>query len=708
MLYSTLYKKIQLTFLVLFFLSIVVLAFTQCSRIMLLFRKGSCMTYSSELKHLSTLFPNDPKIIQQRCDTALEQARHEIDAILAVEDQDRTFANTVLALDNASNKLGSTLSAVYSLQMLHPDAKLRQAVQAMIIKAQAFSVDYMSNNVELYRAVRYYADHQAKTEDLNAEEKRYLKETGEDFERAGLGLPTEQREEVKKLKKRLGEVSLTFATNINNDASKVCVAPEELAGVHATVVEMLEKDEQGFCLVGMDYPTYFAVMENCTVASTRQKIYEAFNTRAYPDNHQILDEMIALRDKLAQLLGYKSYAHLSIEDQMAKTPEAVHTFLDKLLEKSLPKYAEWVEFMKQHIPAGVSLNKEGNFNPWDMTFVVSQYKREHFAVDEEKIKEYFPVDYTLDQIFDIYQSFLGLSFKRVVVKDLWHEDVECIQVYKESGEVLGTLLLDLYPREGKYSHACKIGIVPCQEHKDGSYQAGIVLIVGNFPRAQKGKPALLKRSDVVTFFHEFGHAMHGLCGATQMAGYSGTSVKTDFVEVPSQMFEEWMYDTDMLKKVSKHYETGDPLDDQTIKSIQELKSFGKSYFVVRQSALSLFSLACFAEGASKDYKLLKKEIAERVSRKVEFGLIDTSVHMECAFGHLTGYDAKYYSYLWSKVFALDLFDHIKQHGLLNKTLGKQLRDEVLGKGGSEEPEVLMESFLGRKPSFDAFMKEMGL
>jgi thimet oligopeptidase len=655
---------------------------------------------------IKAIFPTTVEEFKKRVKQTLEKTGKGIETIIAIPALQRTFENTIEAIDRTNAHLSIMGKIAWTLQNLSPDDAIRAATHQGMIDLQNFDVDMISNNVALYKAVKEYVDHTGKSEQLSSEEKRYLNDLIKKFEKNGLNLPEDQQEKVKEIKKELNRLSLEFHKNINTDNRFIAVTAAELQGLPPEFIAGLKKDEQGKYRVGVDYPTYFAVIENCTIASTRHALWREFVQRAYPANSEVLKKMIAERHRLAQFLGFESYAALEIDDEMAKTPERVRKFLQELRERAEKKSTEEMQTWKKSLPAGVTLTDKNQFKPWDIAYVKSEYKKKHLDLDEEKLKEYFPMQKTVDEILDIYQKFLDVEFRQLPITDLWHPDVRYVAIHAKDGSVLGHLLLDLYPRPNKYSHACMDAIAPAVKDKDGTYHVPLIVVVANFPKPLDGQPALLRRDDVNTFFHEFGHAMHGIFGATRMAGYSGVNTTLDFVEIPSQMLEEWMYDYDILKKITSHYQTGESLDDATITKIIAIKKFGAGSFIQRQVMQSLLALRCFEAGDEKDPALLNKNLSEEF-----FGrdiLFDMDNHFEAAFGHLDGYGSRYYCYMWSKVFALDMFDRVKKYGLLNPEIGREYVEKVIGKGGSVDPEVLIENFLERKPVMDAFVKDLGL
>ena len=312
---------------------------------------------------------------------------------------------------------------------------------------------------------------------------------------------------------------------------------------------------------------------------------------------------------------------------------------------------------------------------------------------------------TIKGLLSIYEQFLGLRLKQVDVDGLWHDEVRTLAVYdKKSNALLGYILLDLHPRPFKFSHACAGSIVPSTTH-DGKPTIQVSVVLANFPKGQGGQPSLLKPSDVRTFFHEFGHAIHYILGRQELASMAGANVKRDFVEMPSQMLEEWLWDNEILKMVSGHHKTGESLPDELIDTMIAVKNIAEGAAIQRQISLGTLSLNCFKDGAHKDVHKLVKESQQKCCPHIAF---EPKAHMYAAFGHLTGYGARYYGYLWSKVFALDLFNEIKKHGLLDPVIGKRYRELVIGRGGSKDPNELLKDFLGREPNSDAFFKDLGI
>jgi len=650
------------------------------------------------------LFPQTVDEFEKRTKSVIEQTRAYIENIIALPAAQRTFQNTFKALDDLTlSDFELTFNTAYAIQMVHPDEVMRNAGQMAVKTLQEFSVDEISNNKALYLACKAYVDGRMKDEQLTDEERYYITETMKNFERAGLNLPDEKLNQVKQIKKELADLSLKFNKEIAADNRTISVSKEALAGMPDDFVAQLKQDDNGLYIVGVDYPTYFSIMENCTVTDTRKKLYRAFMQRAYPANESILKAIVQKRTELAELLGYDTYADLDLSNQMVESVSNARTFLTELMENSSQKAEKEFQELIKELPESVILS-ESKLQPWDVNFVQNQYKKQKLNVDELKIAEYFPMEQTVESLLEVYRQFLGVDFKQVPVSDAWHDDVRLISVYRGSDKPLGYLLLDLHPRPNKYSHACHMTIIPAVFDAQETPNVAVSLVIANFAKPTADKPSLLKRNQVNTFFHEFGHALHALLGRTHIASFSGTSVKSDFVEMPSQMLEEWLWDREILRMVSNHYQTNESLPDELIDAILQLKNFNSGAFIRRQAMLSFIALDLFNGVKQTPHELISNLYSTYISDTV----FDPYNHMYASFGHLDGYGAKYYGYMWSKVFALDLFNEIKKIGLLNPQAGQKYIDLVIGRGGSKHPKELLIDFLGREPNQKAFLADLGL
>lgn len=676
---------------------------------------------TGSIEEVRQLFMVSCDDIQEAFEKFKRDAEHRIEQILLVAHEKRTYLNTIDPFDQLVSLSDFVLAkSIYgALEMVSPKKEIRDTAHNIQLKMQEFFIDAIALNKDLYMAIKEYVDTNLKHEEITDAERYFLAETIKYFERSGLNLPKEQFEQVKQLKKDIAALSLQFERNVADVTATLDVPESALKGLRQEFISNLRRRDDGRYMLDLSYPTMTHVLENCQIEETRKNLFRLFANRAYPENENVLMNLLEKRNQLAALLGYPDYASLDLDDQMAQTPLRVEQFLDDIQVRAQDKVLKEMKELIADKPQDMSLSKNGRFNPWDLAYVEAKYKKNHFDIDECEVAEYFPLDTTIKGLFDIYQRFFDITVKTVAIKDFWHDDVRCVQVFdntrmacenpydstKESKLLLGTIFLDLHPREGKFTHACSDNIMPAHTTAQGLIHPGVVLVIANFPKATTDRPAVLQRSDVRTFFHEFGHALHSLFGATRIATLSGTSVKTDFVELPSQILEEWLWNKDILKMISSHYKTGEPLSDEMIENIIKLKTIGTGIFVQRQIWLSRLSLEFHR---LKQYDALYDVTKKIYSQTITSCDFDPENHMYASFGHLSMYNAKYYGYLWSRVFALDIFSVIKEHGLLDPVIGRKYVDAILTPGGTQDPNVLLRNFLGRDPLTDSFFADMGL
>lgn len=653
---------------------------------------------------IAHLMPNSIAEIDKNIAQVKKQLLADVQEIIAIDAKKRTFENTVFAIDNISRKFSLVTSPIHLITMVHADKTLRDYAQNAIVALQPFIQEELARNQKLFSVFKAYYDGNAHTQKLTTEERYFLDESMRDFKRAGLLLPPEQLEQVRKLSNELADLGMQFERNINQDETTLTFDAAQLRGVPESIVQALEINASKQYVVRMVPPVVFAILEHAHQESTRKAVSQAFRNRAYPQNYALLKQIIAKRHELAQLLGYKTYAHLELENEMIRSPEYAHQFLNELIDRAAQAQKNVFLKITRELPESVTLTSDGLIKPWDAAYLKEWYKQKHLNVDDKLVRQYFPVEHVISQVMDIYQTFFGLKFETVNVENLWDSQVKCLAIYKQTThQLIGFLLLDLYPRPGKFTHACMIDLIAGQKYKDCPCPS-VTCIIANFLQKSAKTPALLPFADVCTFFHEFGHAMHAAVGITPFYGSAGIHTKIDFVETPSQLMEKWPEDIDILRRLSKHYQTGQSLPEEVIKQLVTIKKFNAGDFVRSQAGFALLSLELF-EGPKHDIDQLLKQITQRTLPQISF---DDNTHMPAGSGHLIDYGPIYYGYLWSDVIAHDLFQYIKKQGLLNAQIGQELIDKVLSKGGSVHPENLIIDFLGRKPNQDAFIQDLGL
>lgn len=645
------------------------------------------------IKNLETFFPKTSEEINLKTENLINLTQENLNIFYNIKDQDRTFNNTARFYDSLTSNFGMYTQAIEIVQSNHINLDIQKAATIASEKLKNFAIDSFSNK-KIYQAFKdYQNNNNFKKEKLTKEEQYFLLELNKEFKKEGFDLDDQKFQEINNLKKEIAKLCLDFENNLNQDKSELIVKKEELDGLSENFINSLEKDLNNNFILKTNFPTQQEVLQNCSVSLTREKFYKTFNNKAYPKNLNLLEEIIKKRDLLAKKLGFKTYAHLDIDDEMAKDPETVENFLLELINKSKNKLNQELKLL--------NLNKN-KIKPWDLLYLKENYKNKNLNLNETLISEYFTVKNTLEKIFEIYQTFLNLEFKLSKINSLWAPDLLLLKVFdKNNQELIGVIILDIYTRPNKFPHACMWHIKNKIFKTNGP---AVLLIVSNFPKAHQNQPALLKFIDVETFFHEFGHAIHNILGQTELYAFSGTNTKRDFVEMPSQMFEEWLFDKNILKSITKHYKTGQHLPEEIIEKKINLKKFDSGYWVTKQSIYSLLSLY-FYLNENIDTNKINKELHEKYLPEIFF---DDTTHFQASFGHLIDYSAKYYGYLWSKVYALDIFCKIKNMGLLNPEAGNLLKNKILSKGGSIEPNILIKDFLEREPNQEAFLKDLNL
>jgi thimet oligopeptidase len=473
----------------------------------------------------------------------------------------------------------------------------------------------------------------------------------------------------------------------------VSISAAQAASLPADFVAGLKKDGTNY-IVPVNESTVSTFYQNERDEAARRAYYMAYNNRQAQVNTQLLESALAVRDRLAHLLGYQSWAAYQISDRMAKSPARVTSFLNSLDARLLPPARAEVQRLAQM--------KGSPLQRWDFTYYDNQLRKTQYAVDQNEVRQYFPVQHTIDAVLNIYHTLLGVDFKQVVPSDAWNPDViEYTVSDSRTGRLIGTTYFDLFPRPGKYDHFANFPILPVRTNADGSYRAPIAAIVGNWPRPAPGHPALLSHDDVVTFFHEFGHNMAALLATAPYESLSNGFL-WDFVEAPSQMLENFVWQPSILKQISSNWKTGAPLPDDLINALVRSRYVDDAYDYTGQILYSEVDMTYHSSGPHVDTTAVWDKLEQQLTPlpAVE------GIHPQASFGHLMGgYDAGYYGYLWSKVYAQDMFTAFLQGGLENPAVGMRYRQDILEPARTYDPDVEVEHFLGRPMSPNAFYQE---
>lgn len=634
-----------------------------------------------------------------RAKQVLQNRKQVLRQVKAIKKANRTFANTVEALDFSGEDLSRTGSWLALLMNVLPHGKARvQAKDALdFLEAQAIELEF---DPGVHKALKELAELKPK---LVGERKKLFTEMLRDYRRMGLELPTVKQKQVKVYAKQLAKLASDFRTNINNYQDHILVSREELEGLSENYINGLQQ-VKGKYKVSLEYPDYVPFMENAHNEARRAELSHKYLKKGGKKNIGVLKKMVLVRDKCARLLGYKNHAHYILEVRMAKTPEAVKKFLQSLVKPLRPKVAK--EFLHlEKLKQKLSHNSRAKLASHDIAYTINQDKKLRYGVDEELVRQYFPLEVVTNGMFKIYEQLLGVKFKQISGIPTWHKDVTTYSVSeKATGKLIAYFFLDLFPREGKYGHAAVFPIISGLQLPGGDYQKPLVSMVANFNKPSKTQPSLLSHHEVETYFHEFGHVVHSLLTEARYGSQSGFSVPRDFVEAPSQMLENWVWDKKMLSLLSGHYKNKkQKLPDSLLKKMMAAKQHMVTYTSIRQLTFGTFDIILHTETVKDIAGLYAKLVKQFTGLSLPKDQI-----FPAGFGHMDGYDAGYYGYMWSKVFASDMFTRFQKHGLLNTKVGHDYRKFILAPGGSEEAINLVSKFLGRKPNNKAFLKEIGV
>ena len=626
--------------------------------------------------------------------TVIRELEEKLGVLVNIPGPQRNFRNTMLAFERAASDFGEAVQIPILLAYVSDNADLRAAGQELELKISQYSVDLFTRE-DVFGALNEYAGKGEKLDEVDA---RLLEKTLLDFKRNGLGLEPRKKNKVKKLMKELIGLELQFSKNLRevNDALEVTEA--ELKGLPEDYKARLKKTEQGGYLITMNTPDYVPFMDSAEDGDARRRLEHKVNNRCVPVNIELMEKAIALRRNIAKLLGYPTYADYVLADRMAKNSETVFSFMERTQAKLKKKG-------RKELRARLKLKggEDKVLRAWEWRYYNNLLKKTKYSIDHEKIKEYFPVETVVKGMFEVFGEVFGARFEPAPL-NTWHKDVRAYEVKNLDGSVAAYFYFDLFPREGKYKHAACFGLRHGRELEDGSYELPAAAIVSNFPPPSGDAQPLLKFDDVVTLFHEFGHVTHNIFTKAKYGKFSGTSVSRDFVEVPSKMLENWAYDPAVLRRISGHYKNpSEKLPEALIKKLIDARNMDSGLVYLRQIFFSLLDMRYHTARGKVD----TTKVYDKLMKKISLIPLSPDCHPQANFGHLMGgYEAGYYSYLWSEVIAQDLFGAFEAAGVMDPETGKKYRELILAPGRSYDEAGQVEKFLGRPAGEDAFLKSI--
>lgn len=656
-----------------------------------------------------------PAISQLIADT-----KAEIDMITS-NPEAPTFENTVEALENTGEKLDRASSIFFNLNSAETNEEIQKLAQEISPLLTEFSNDILLNE-KLFERIKSVYEHR-ETLHLSEEQQMLLEKKYKSFSRNGANLAEEKKKELRKIDAELAKLKLTFGENVLAETNKFelhITDKDKLSGLPEGVIEAAsqtaeEKGKEGWVFT-LDHPSYLPFLTYADNRELRKKMAIAFGAKGFHndelDNQQNVLQIVKLRHQRANLLGYKSHAHFVLEERMAETPEKVKSFLNELLEKAKPaakkEFEELTAFAKE-------LDGIDYLEKWDGAYYSEKLKQQRFNLDDEKLKPYFELKNVIKGVFTVADKLYDLHFEEVHNIDKYHPDVKTYEVKDGKGNIIAIFYADFHPRPGKRNGAWMTSYKP-QKIRDGQNDRPHISIVCNFTKpvqsraegSAASKPSLLTFNEVTTLFHEFGHALHGMLANTHYPSLSGTSVYWDFVELPSQILENWCYEKEALELFATHYKTGEVIPIEYIEKIKESAAFLEGMATLRQLSFGLLDMGWHAQDPSGITDVKAYEVAAFADTQLYPDVLENC--MSTSFSHIFqgGYSAGYYSYKWAEVLDADAFAYFQEEGIFNKEVANKFKGFVLSQGGTQDPMELYIKFRGQKPNPEALLKRAGL
>ena len=645
-------------------------------------------------------------------DKEITRTKEEIDTIVNNKNVP-TFENTIEALEYSGEQLDRITSIFFNLNSAETNETIQKIAQEISPKLTELSNDITLNEALFKRVKTVYEARE--TLNLTTEQKTLLDKKFKGFSRNGANLPEDKKETLREIDKKLSKLSLTFGENVLAETNKFqlhITNESDISGIPNGALEaakaIAQSEQKEGWIFTLDYPSYIPFMKYADNRALREKMATAAGSKCFKndelDNQKNVLEIAKLRHQRANLLGYKTHAHFVLEERMAETPDKVISFLNELLEKAKPaaerEFQQLSNFAKK-------LDGIETLQSWDSSYYSEKLKQELFNLDDEKLKPYFKLENIIDGAFTVANKLFDLRFEQVFDIDTYHEDVKTYEVFDVQNNFISVFYADFHPRKGKRNGAWMTSY-KSQQRKDGKVERPHVSIVCNFTKPTESKPSLLTFNEVTTLFHEFGHALHGMLADTTYPSLSGTSVFWDFVELPSQILENWCYEAEALAIFARHYETDEVIPMEFIEKIKASATFLEGMATLRQISFGLLDMSWHGVDPTGIEDLKTYESAAFENTRLFPKNPETA--MSTAFSHIFqgGYSSGYYSYKWAEVLDADAFEYFKENDIFSKEIGSKFQTHVLSKGGTEHPMTLYKRFRGAAPKPDALLKRAGL
>lgn len=639
-------------------------------------------------------------------------AKAEIDAIVN-NPEAPTFENTIVAMDYSGDILDRLSSIFFNLNSAETNDEMQKIAQEVSPWLSEFGND-IRLNAELFARVKAVYD-QKESLNLNPEQTTLLDKKYKSFSRNGANLPEDKKNQLREIDKELSKLSLQFGENVlaeTNNFELHLTDEKDLSGLPEGTIEaarlLAKNQEKEGWIFTLDHPSFVPFLTYADNRELRKKMAIAFGAKGFQknefNNEEIVLKIAKLRHERANLLGYKTHAHFVLEERMAESPEKVFSFLNDLLAKAKPaaqkEFAELTAFAKE-------LDGIEQLEKWDGAYYSEKLKQQLFNLDDEKLKPYFQLEKVLEGAFTVAKKLFGLTFTEVFDIDKYHEEVTTYEVRDADNNLVSIFYADFFPRKGKRNGAWMTSF-KSQYVKDGVNERPHISNVCNFTKPTETKPSLLTFNEVTTLFHEFGHGLHGMLADTVYPSLSGTSVYWDFVELPSQIMENWCYEPEALALFANHYETGEIIPIEYVQKIKESASFQEGLATLRQLSFGLLDMAWHGQDPTGITDLKAFETAQFANTQLYPDVKENA--MSTAFSHIFqgGYSSGYYSYKWAEVLDADAFEYFQEKGIFNEEVAKKFKENVLSKGGTEHPMILYKRFRGQEPKPEALLKRAGL